>query len=144
MHNRQKRKNVKIGEYMEEFINIEKLENLNKNKKISEITKDIIADYQQQKYDTCYEKCKLLLEKINATLLLKLQIKIKNYNIFEINRKYEQIDNSLYEEMKDIILKYREIEDEGEASKYNIEILILKIDDIYGHMISKYGNFMEQ
>lgn len=117
------------------------LTNIKSNKKLNEKLENIISLTDTEKK---YRMSQTLLEYININLLMHLKKELEDYDIITIMIAYKDIDSKLYNLIMAINADYNEVDEESEIQDYDLEDLLIKIDDIYGYMISKYGNFINE
>jgi len=121
-----------------DYINLKNIKSTpNLNEKLNIIINTKNAEKQ-------YRMGQALLEYINIKLLKTLKKEPEDYNIITIMITYRDIDLKLYNSIMAINADYNEVDEENDIQDYDVEDLLIKIDDIYGYMINKYGNFINE
>lgn len=100
----------------------------------------IIEKYMEEgNFKEAYYKAAAMLEFVNANLAMKkFKIKIDDTDIINFIEIYNKEDKELSRKMISINGEYNNI-DSNKIRSFDVEYLLLKIDDILEYIINTYG-----
>lgn len=119
-----------------------KLDNICRHDKLANIINIINSLLENKKYEEAYYKASAVLEFINANLIMKkFNIKLEDTNLSNIIEIYSKSDKELFRQMISINGTYNAIEI-NDITEEDIEYLLIKVDEILGYIVEKYGNII--
>ena len=118
------------------------IENLEKNKYLSEKLSIIKELIKKGNLKEAYYKLALMLEYINIKYIkAKFNIDLKDSSVINILETYENKDKFLEDNMKVINVEYNDV-NMSDLEIIDLEYLASYIDFMYKHMVNNIGEFI--